>query len=123
MVDLIVRTHPEVIFAYSQNHVEMTIQLDNKNDNSYWVEADIMVPERLSLSPDNSLRKGRIRIGIVNGKEYLKKAARIYANTYTNPQIYRCKVIAYIYNKDGIIEGRLEKPIDIRCEMKKAPVL
>ena len=123
MVDLSLKTHPDLIFAYSQNHTELIVRVENNDPHSCWVEADVLVPERLSLSPDNSLRKGRVRIGIINGKEYLKKAVKVYANTYTNPQIYRCKVVGYVYNKDGIIESRLEKPVDIRCEMKKAPVL
>ncbi len=123
MVDLDLKVHPDVIFAYNQNHVELVIQVNNKNEHNCWVEADILVPERLSLSPDNSLRKGRIRIGIIDGKQYIRKATRVYASTYTNPQMYRCKIVAYVYNKDGIIQNRLEKPVDIRCEMKKAPVL
>ncbi len=122
MVNLELRTHPNVIFAYNPNHVEMILRVEN-NHHLCWTEADIHVPERLSLSPDNSLRKGRVRIGIVENNQYLEKAVRIYANTYTNPQMYRCKITVYSYNKDGVIESRLEKPIDIRCEMKKNAVL
>ncbi|MBS3067093.1 hypothetical protein J4450_00200, partial [Candidatus Micrarchaeota archaeon] len=63
------------------------------------------------------------RVGIVENNQYLEKAVRIYSNTYTNPQMYRCKITLYVYNKDGVIESRLEKPIDIRCELKKNAVL
>ncbi len=124
MANLEIRTHPNVIFAYTPNHVEMILRVEN-NHHTCWAEADIHVPERLSLSPDkdNNLRKGRVRVGIVESNQYLEKAVRIYSNTYTNPQMYRCKITLYVYNKDGVIESRLEKPIDIRCEMKKNAVL
>ena len=122
MVNLEIRTHPGVIFAYAPNHIELIVRVEN-NSHSCWAEADVSVPDRLSLSPDNSLRKGRVRIGIVESNQFLEKAVRIYANTYTNPQMYRCKAIVYVYNKDGVIESRLEKTIDLRCEMKKSAVL
>src|SRR3989338_7334208 len=124
MVNLEIRTHHNVIFAYTPNHVEMILRVEN-NHHTCWAEADVHVPERLSLSPDkdNNLRKGRVRVGIVENNQYLEKAVRIYSNTYTNPQMYRCKITLYVYNKDGVIESRLEKPIDIRCELKKNAVL
>jgi len=81
------------------------------------------VPSRLSLSPDSMLRKGRIRVGVVDKNETREKAVRIYANPYTSPQVYRCKIVLYIYSKDGVIASRLEKAMDIRCEMKKADTI
>lgn len=123
MSKLDLRTHPNVIFAYTPNHVDMIMRIENHAKHSCWAEAEVVVSERLSLSHDNSLRRGRIRIGIVDSDQYLEKSVKIYASTYTNPQMYRCKVTLYTYNKDGVIETRLEKPIDIRCENKKASVL
>ncbi|MBI2079916.1 hypothetical protein HYT84_04060 [Candidatus Micrarchaeota archaeon] len=120
MVNLTLRTHPPVLFSYSPNHIEIIIRVENDSDNHYWTEADIIVPEKLSLSPDNTLKKGRVRIGIVEKKQYMEKSVKVYGNTYSNPQIYRCKVVGYYYNKDGVIDARVEKPIDIRCEIKKS---
>ncbi len=122
MNKLELRVHPNVIFAYHPNHIEMIIRVENHGETA-WTEAELTVPERLSLSPDNSLRKGRVRIGIVEHNHFLEKAIRMYANTYTNPQMYRCKVTLYVYNKDGVIGARLENSIDIRCEIKKNAVL
>ena len=122
MVDFKLKAHPPVIFAYSPNYVEVMIRLENPQ-SPCWAEADISVPERLSLSPEGSLRKGRVRIGIVGEKEYIEKAIRVYANNYTNPQVYRCKIILYVYDKDGVISSRMEKPVDIRCEAKKESVI
>lgn len=123
MANLDLRLHPGVMFAYSQNHVDLIIRTENPDEEKRWCEADVIVPEKLSLSPDNSLKKGRLRIGILDKNEFIEKATKIYANVYTNPQMYRCKAIIYFYNKNGIIDSRLEKTIDVRCELKKEPTL
>jgi hypothetical protein len=83
------------------------------------MEADITVPEKLSLSPDGDLRKGRLRIGILGKKEYLEKAVKVFAGSFTNPQMYACKVTLYSFDKDGVIESRIDKGFNLRCEAKK----
>lgn len=93
--------------------------MENHKDHPVWVEADISVPEHISLSPHNPLRKGRVRVGIVGKNEFLEKAVRVYSTTFTNPKMYKCNAIVYSFNKDGVIENRLEKSVNIRCEVKK----
>lgn len=119
MVNLDVTTHPDVVFAYSPNYVEATIKVANPAGETCWAEVDVYVPPKLSLSPDSLLRKGRVRVGVVEKEGKMEKGVRIYANPYTNPQMYRCKVVLYVYSKDGVIATRLERPIDVRCEVKK----
>lgn len=111
--------HPEVLFAYSNNYVELILRVENRGKGAVWTESDIKVPDKVSLSPSSELRKGRVRIGIVDKKEYLEKSIRIYANGYTNPQVYRGSATLYIFDKDGVILSRMEKPFDVRVEMKK----
>jgi len=118
VVNLDVTTHPDVVFAYSPNYIEATIRVANPAGELCWAEADVYAP-KLSLSPDSMLRKGRVRVGIVEKEGNAEKVVRIYANPYTNPQMYRCKVVLYVYSKDGVIATRLEKPVDVRCEVKK----
>ena len=119
MVVLDVTTHPEVVFAYSPNYVEAIMKVGNPAGEICWAEADVYLPPKLSLSPDSLLRKGRFRMGVVEKDGKMEKGVRIYANPYTSPQMYRCKVVLYVYSKDGVIANRLEKPIDVRCEVKK----
>lgn len=119
MVSLSVRTHPEVLFGFSSNYIELILRVENHTEHSVWTEADISVPEHISLSPNNALKKGRVRIGIVGMNEYLEKSVRVFSNTYTQPQMYKCGVTLYVFSKDGVIESRVEKPVNIRCEMKK----
>ncbi len=123
MVNFSLRAHPDVIFAYKRNHVELIIRVDNDSEEVRWLEADVLLPEKLSLGPDSNLQKGRLRIGILGTKESLEKPVKVYANTYTKPQMYRCKVTLYTYGKDGVIDQRLEKSVDVRCEFKKEAVL
>ena len=123
MANIDIRTHPDVLFCYSINYVELILRVENPGKHSIWAEADVSVPENLSLNPNDTLRKGRVRVGIVDSKEFLEKAVRIYGNAYTSPHMYRCNVTLYVYNKDGVIDSRLEKSKDIRCEMKKDAVL
>lgn len=119
VVKLSLRSHPDVLFAYSINYVEVILRVENPADHPMWAEADIAAPEKLSLSPDSALRKGRVRVGIVGKNEFLEKAVRVYGNSFTNPQMYRINTTLYFFNKDGVIDGRMEKSLDIRCEMKK----
>lgn len=119
MVSLTIRNHPDVLFAYSANHVEVILRVENPAPEAVWAEADLSVPENLSLSPDSRLRKGRVRVGIVGRKEFLEKAVRVYGGAYTSPQMYRCNATLYVFNRDGIIGQRLEKSVDVRCEAKK----
>jgi len=119
MLKLSLRSHPDVIFAYSQNHVDMIMRIENHGAKTLWCEADIKTPENISLSPTNDLRKGRVRIGILAKKEFIEKSVRIFANQYTAPQVYQLNLTLYAFNKDGIIDTRMEKKTEIRCELKK----
>ncbi|MFN7990800.1 MAG: hypothetical protein U0R44_01440 [Candidatus Micrarchaeia archaeon] len=123
MVNLTIRHHPDVLFGFSSNYIEVILRVENPGDHAIWGEADISVPERLSLSPNNSLRKGRVRVGIIGKSEFLEKSVRVYSNSFTNPQMYKCGITLYVFNKDGVIDGRVEKPTNIRCELKKEATL
>jgi len=121
LVRFSLRTHPEVVFAYRSNHSELILRVDNPADKPVWAEAEVTVPEQLSLAPDHHLPKGRMRVGIIGKKEYLEKSVRVYANSYTQPQMYTCNLTIFVFNHDGVIDQRMEKSMDIRCELKKEP--
>lgn len=119
MLSFSLRSHPDVLFGYSTSHVELIMRVENNGTVPMWAEADISVPEHVSLAPNGPLHKGRIRMGIIGKKECLEKSVRVYSTMQTAPQIYRCNATLYLFNKDGVIDTRLEKPIDVRCEKKK----
>jgi hypothetical protein len=103
--------------------VELILRVENESDHPIWAEAEIAVPEQLSLSPNNGLRKGRVRVGIVGKSEFLEKAVRVYSSSLTNPQMYKCSTTLFVFNKDGVIEGRIERSSNLRCELKKEATL
>lgn len=123
MVHFNLRVHPNVLFAYAPNSTDLILRLENTLSHPCWIEADIFLPDRLSLGPDSDVRKGRLRLGIVGKDEGREKTVRVYANNYTKPQMYRCRVVVFSYDRDGVISSRLERPVDIRCEMKKEATL
>ncbi|MFH2106457.1 MAG: hypothetical protein ABII22_04300 [Candidatus Micrarchaeota archaeon] len=122
MAELLVKTHPEVLFANMQNSIDIILRMENKGQVC-WAEADVNVPEKISLSPTSQLGKGRIRIGIIDSGAFLEKAIKVYASSDTEPGTYDCNIILFTYNKDGVVEERLEKTADIQCEPKRKEVL
>ncbi|HLD60123.1 MAG TPA: hypothetical protein VI912_03955, partial [Candidatus Bilamarchaeaceae archaeon] len=68
MITLELKTHPDVLFAYTNHNIDLILRVENKDEIS-WVEADVSIPNKISLSPTNSLDKGRVRVGIVNKDE------------------------------------------------------
>lgn len=119
MVKLLFRFHPDVLFSYSSSYVELILHIENEGKDPTWLEADINVPENLSLAPNAPLRRGRVKVGILAKKEFIEKAVRIFGTSITSPQVYRINSTLYVYNKDAIIETRMEKGVDLRCELKK----
>ncbi|MGV8085666.1 MAG: hypothetical protein ACP5N9_05440 [Candidatus Bilamarchaeum sp.] len=119
MIDFSTRFHPDVLFSYSSNHSDLILRVENSSAGVVWSEAEILVPEGISLSHDGKVHKGRIRIGIISNKEFIEKSVKIYASRMTPAQKYLCTVVLFGFDKDGIIKNRIEKQIDIKVEGKK----
>ena len=122
MFDFTARFHPDVLFSYSQNHTDLILRVENKSPNIVWTEAEVITTEGISLSHDGRVSKGRIRIGILSNKEFIEKSVRIYASKMTPAQMYRCDLILFVFDKDGVIKSRIEKKISIKVESKKEVV-
>ncbi len=117
-----VRLHPETLYARRHNDAAMIVRVENPG-GTRWVEADVHIPEKLSLASDTHLRKGRVRVGIMEKGEALEKSIRIYASEYTDAQLYNCKIIVFSYDKDGVIDERFDVPFTVKCEEQKPSVL
>ena len=116
-------THPSVLFAYSHNYIEVILNVINETKKNLWFEADIHLSDRISLNPTETLNKGRIRLGILKPKEYIKRSVKVYANSYTNPNTYPLHIILYAYDKNAVIYKRIEKDMSVRCEIKRKAVI
>lgn len=116
------KTHPETLYARMHNSVSLIARIENGGETR-WVEAEVQLPEKLSLAADTQLRKGRMRLGIVEKDETLEKSVRIYGNQYTDAQLYNCKLIVFTYDKDGTIDKRIDVSFTVKCEEQKPPVI
>lgn len=110
------RFFPISLKAYSHSEVEMTVELENLAHDLCWAECDIILPSDLSLAPDKDLRQGRVRVGIMTAGGKLEKRCKLYSKVGTEPGLYRLKLIAYGFGRDGTIAGREEKTVELRCE-------
>lgn len=116
------RIHPDTLYARMQNSVNLIVRVENKG-NPRWVEAEIRVPEKLSLAPDVRLNEGRMRLGIVNTNEALEKSVKVYASAFTDAQKYLVKITVFTYDKDAVIDERMEFEFAIKSEEQKPAVL
>jgi len=112
--------YPIRILAYLKNEAELNIDIENNGIDLYWVEIDVVLPNNsLSLAPDKELLKGRIRGGIVFSNDNRTVRCKIYGNPGTYPDTYRIKLIAYAFDKEGVIVSREETKTELRCERVK----
>ncbi|MCX8194517.1 MAG: hypothetical protein N3G22_00190 [Candidatus Micrarchaeota archaeon] len=107
---------PIRLAAYIRNEVEMEVVVRNEGSEPRWVECDVSVPEAISLAPDRSLSKGRMRIGIALPKEKISKKVKIYGGASSYPDTYVIRLTIYGYGKDGTIAERYDMRSDLRCE-------
>lgn len=115
MFKIALRFYPVRIIAFIKNETEMDIAVENKGEESHWIETDVLLPEELSLAPDRLLRNGRLRLGIVEPGETKTTRCKIYANSKTYPGTYRIGVIGYSFNKEGVVARKDETKTELRC--------
>lgn len=102
--------------AYVRNEVEMEVSVRNEGNSPRWVECDIATPDAVSLAPDRSLSKGRMRIGIALPGEKISKKMKIYGGAGSYPDTYAIRLTFFGYGKDGTIGERCELKSELRCE-------
>jgi len=102
--------------AYVRNEVEMEVTVKNDGNSPRWVECDISTPEAVSLAPDRSLSKGRMRIGIALPGGRAVKKIKIYGGASSYPDTYAIRLAFFGYGEDGTIDERCEMKSELRCE-------
>ena len=106
--------YPLSLRAYSRTELEFTIELENDDDQPYWVEADVSLQNGLSLAPDTSLQKGRTRMGIVKAGEIKSKKLKLFCKT--DPGEYKITMTVYAFDQDAVIANREDKEVTLRSE-------
>lgn len=102
--------------AYVRNEVEMEVTVRNEGNEPRWVECDVSIPEAISLAPDRSLSKGRMRVGIVLPRDKIAKKIKIYGGASSYPDTYAIRITYFGYGKDGTIAERYDTKAELRCE-------
>jgi hypothetical protein len=102
--------------AYVRNEVELEVSVKNEGAEPRWVEADVSIPEAISLAPDRMLSKGRIRIGIALAGERISKKLKLFGGASSYPDTYAIRLTFFGYCKDGTISERCELKSELRCE-------
>ena len=110
------RFYPIRLTANMQNSVELTIKVENTGKELLWSECDVIVPESLSLTPNRSLTKGRLRIGIMEPGKSGTGKCKVYGSAKTYPYTYMLRLTVYGYGKDGVIVTREDTKVGLRCE-------
>jgi len=102
--------------AFVRSEVELEVVARNEGHSPLWVEADLVIPEAISLAPDKMLSHGRLRIGIALPGEKISKKVRIFGGASSYPDTYVLRLTIFGFGKDGTIAERCELRADLRCE-------
>ena len=113
-MELYVKVHPPEIPAKKRTEALLLVRLRNNKRGARWYEGVVELPPALSLSYDYTLRKARIRFGILRRNEFLEKAIRIYSSPHTRADVYPGKLIVLAYDKDGVIAERMEVTFTVK---------
>lgn len=108
--------NPEVAKAYSKNDVELTLEVQNLDNDTLWCEADVLLPSLLSLAPHADVKKGRLRVGIISPHDKIEKKIKIYSEPNVYPDNYEVHVVFYFFDKKGVISERVEKKYTLKIE-------
>jgi len=115
MLSVSMKFYPMRMAAYTRNEVELEISVENKTGDYRWVECDVLLPEAISLAPDKTLTKGRVRIGIIKPGDFATKKMKVYGGASSYPDTYAIRMTAYGFGSDGTISEREEKKHFLRC--------
>jgi hypothetical protein len=118
MFTILTSIEPNELSAYKTQEAELKIEVGNLSNEHVWCEVDISLPSTLSLAPHEQLQKGRMRIGIIDPGQTSIKTCKIYSSISTFPDIHEIEIIAYIFNKKGVIEERLETKQQLKIVQK-----
>ena len=111
-------TYPESIPAYPGTTIDLIIDAKSSSENPSWLEAEVRLEGGFSLKPSNSARAGRFRVGICEGRDSCSKSIKLYAEHNVRPQLYKCHVSLFVFNRKGESQGRIDEHTLIKCNSK-----
>lgn len=110
------KLEPAQLKARKNNEAVMHLSVSNSDPaKTYWCECEISVKPPLSLAHDKELNMGRTRIGILKPNGSMEKPIKLYTRPNNYPDDYQVTITAYVYDEDGAIAERIEKPEYVKC--------
>jgi hypothetical protein len=108
--------YPLRLMAFTKSEVELTFEITNESNETYWTECSVQVPSVLSLVPDKDLATGKKRIGLIAPGETATGKCKIYSTARTYPDVHEIKITTFGYSRDGAVGARDDRKADLRCE-------
>lgn len=115
-MEVLAKIHPSEINANQFSDTQLIIRIRNDKKGQFWYEGEVNVPNQLSLTPDQSLSKAKIRFGILKKDGEIEKYVKVYGSKYTDASNYSIALNIYEYDKDGAVSDRKDLGIEIQCK-------
>ena len=110
--------YPGPLAARRVDSVEIVIRIDSTRELPMWYEADVKLPPALSLSQAGMVNTGHYRVGICEPRGSLSKGIKVFSNSNTPPQLYKCDVALFAYDEQANQKDRTDMYVQLRCENK-----
>ncbi len=109
---------PGPLAARKVDSVEIVVKIDSTRDLPMWYEAEVKLPTALSLSQSGMVNSGHYRVGICEPRGSLSKGIKVFSNSNTPPQLYKCDVALFAYDGHANQKDRQDMYVQLRCENK-----
>ena len=111
-------TYPESIQAYPGKSVDLIVDVTTGSEHPIWLEAEVRLENGLSLQQHRSVREGKFRLGICDGRSSICRPITLYAEHNVKPHLYKCHVTVIAYDRKGKSSGRSDNHTLVKCESK-----
>ena len=115
-MEVFAKIHPSEINANQFSDTQLIIRIRNDKKEQFWYEGEVNLPNQLSLTPDQTLSKAKIRFGILKSNGEIEKYVKVYGSKYTDASSYAIALSIYEYDKDGAVSERKDSSIDLQCK-------
>jgi len=115
-MEVFAKIHPSEINANQFFDTQVIIRIKNDKKEQFWYKGEITLPNLLSLTPDQTLSKAKIRFGILKAEGETEKYIKVYGSKYTDASGYSIALNVYEYDKDGAVSDRKTSSVELQCK-------
>ena len=115
-MEVFAKIHPSEMNANQFADTQLIVRIKNDKKGQFWYEGEATLPNLLSLTPDQTLSKAKIRFGILKADEETEKYIKVYGSKYTDASSYSIALNIYEYDKDGAVSDRKTANVELQCK-------